>query len=294
MKAKFFRQLTVFSITGFVMMSVKSICFAQGMVVMKSDRTLEYNYTWRGHAPRGRAECFQEAGKELVASLNQMGNIQEFDRRTGANTERTLSNQFENIGKLIRNKTTFIDSRTQSTISTGTQRGLIVSVRTLDFKDGTYYQDYKRRWDGVRNSKCGGTLLYKFIVYGPNNLQSTRPGTSTPTKGRSVVFHNRCRYPVKLAMRYRQPSGEWKTSGWWNFVAGRRAYLTQNEVRISSNNSVFYYYAQITQGPHRNYKWSGNENRKFSGRTLPMKKTKLPIKSNGNYELSISCNNITT
>ncbi|MDB9316966.1 MULTISPECIES: DUF1036 domain-containing protein [Cyanophyceae] len=113
-------------------------------------------------------------------------------------------------------------------------------------------------------------------------------------KGRSIVFHNRCRYPVKLAMRYRQPSGEWTTNGWWNFAAGKRSYLTHNKVRIGSNNSVFYYYAQITQKPHRNYKWSGNENRKFSGRTLPMKKTKLPLESNGNYELSISCNNITT
>lgn len=110
--------------------------------------------------------------------------------------------------------------------------------------------------------------------------------------GREIYFRNSCHYPVRLSLLYREPSGEWITEGWYDFSGNGSSYLSSRGQRIRSNNSVFHYYAEITQGPHTGYSWSGNENRTFQGRTLPMRETSLSPNSDGHYTLSIQCNNL--
>lgn len=110
--------------------------------------------------------------------------------------------------------------------------------------------------------------------------------------GREIYFRNSCRYPVRLSLRYREPSGEWITKGWYNFSGNQGNYLSSEGQRIRSNNSAFYYYAEITQEPHTDYSWSGDEDRAFQSRTLPMRETSLSPNSDGVYTLSIQCNNL--
>lgn len=109
---------------------------------------------------------------------------------------------------------------------------------------------------------------------------------------RQVYFKNKCKFPIRLALRYRKPSDEWVTGGWWNFEGNEKAVLSRNQIRIRSDNSIFYYYAEITQEPHTNYRWSGDEEKKLRRRKLPMRQVKLSPDSDGDYVLSISCNNL--
>jgi hypothetical protein len=108
---------------------------------------------------------------------------------------------------------------------------------------------------------------------------------------RQLYVKNNCSQPIRLALRYRNPADNWETIGWWSFEADEGSYLASNGERIRSNNSVFYYYAEVTTSG-ADYSWSGDESREFSGRTLPMRKTELSPDSDGNYTLSLSCTNL--
>lgn len=110
-------------------------------------------------------------------------------------------------------------------------------------------------------------------------------------KGRQFYFKNNCSQPIRLALRYRNPADNWETNGWWSFEADEGSYLASNGERIRSNNSVFYYYAEVTASGY-DASWSGDESREFSGRTLPMKETELSPDSDGDYTLSLSCTNL--
>lgn len=161
-----------------------------------------------------------------------------------------------------------------------------------------------RSWFGIQDCGGGASIRGKVLVYqrylgNPSSLQQA--SLSLVEQSRSILqkfpkqlyFRNKCKFPVRLALRYLQPSDEWITDGWWSVDANKSAYLlSDNNKRIRSNNSIFYYFAEITTDPHKNYTWSGDEEREFRGRALPMRKTTLSTDSDGDYELSITCNNI--
>lgn len=142
-----------------------------GQVLMESDRLLEYSYRWQGHSPRGESECSQGAGQDLRAELYQKTNISEFDSFTNSQIKRGLSDKFENVGEVMTNTITFADDRSSADRLTATQRGLVVTPYTEGFKPGTFGRETKKNWKGERTSKCWGTLLYKFVIYGPDTLR---------------------------------------------------------------------------------------------------------------------------
>lgn len=108
-----------------------------------------------------------------------------------------------------------------------------------------------------------------------------------------LYVKNDCSYPVDLYVRYLNGfSDEWVTEGRWNFEGDESSYVTGDDGRLSAYNSVFYYYAEITQSPHTGYNWSGDENRTFGSRTLPMRETTLSTDSDDDYILSLICSNL--
>lgn len=132
-----------------------------------------------------------------------------------------------------------------------------------------------------------------------NSQTGTQSTNSTSSQGgqinaRQVYFSNQCRFPVRLALSYNEPSGQWVTQGWWDIDANRNTLLASNNQNIRSNNSAFFYYAEITQEPYTNYSWSGNGERDldFQGRTLRMRQVNLSLNSDGNYVLAIDCNSL--
>lgn len=132
-----------------------------------------------------------------------------------------------------------------------------------------------------------------------NSQTGTQSTNSTSSQGgqinaRQVYFSNQCRFPVRLALSYNEPSGQWVTQGWWDIDANRNTLLASNNQNIRSNNSAFFYYAEIAQEPYTNYSWSGNGERDldFQGRTLRMRQVNLSLNSDGNYVLAIDCNSL--
>ncbi|WP_375495716.1 RICIN domain-containing protein [uncultured Nostoc sp.] len=163
-----------------------------GQVLMESDRPLEYSYSWDGHSPRGESECSQGAAQSLLGQLNRMSNISKFDEFTNAGMERKLNDKFEQLGELIKNDITFTENQSSAQGLTATQRGLVVSVSSEGFKPGTFGEKTEKNWKGERTSRCWGTLLYKFVIYGPDTITpksstSSSSSSSNTSKGNALV-----------------------------------------------------------------------------------------------------------
>lgn len=146
-------------------------------------------------------------------------------------------------------------------------------------------------------SICTTTERVEKIVPYPNNFQpyirfrwiaSGQSGQSGQSGGHDFYFRNNCSKPIRLMLRYKQLSGEWRTQGWYNFDGNEASYLNAEPgVRLRSNNSVFYYYAESTDG--RTSVWSGDETREFNGESWPMKRKELTLDSDGDWSLGIRC-----
>ena len=107
--------------------------------------------------------------------------------------------------------------------------------------------------------------------------------------GRQFVLNNRCYKPIKIAIKYKQPSGEWKTGGWWNIDSYKNTYLAGSEGNIRLISPLFYYYAEFQEGGFNN--WGGEESVYFNGRNLSMRTTIAFPDANGDYTLSLICTN---
>lgn len=99
---------------------------------------------------------------------------------------------------------------------------------------------------------------------------------------------NNCRRSVRIAIRFRNRSGEWETQSWWQFSPGEGAYLSSNGSRLFTNNRIFYYYAEVTSGS--SYSWSGDDKYyNVDGRRLGFREKRG---SGNTLRVSLSCNNL--
>ena len=63
------------------------------------------------------------------------------------------------------------------------------------------------------------------------------------SNGYAYYFTNNCKYPVRLAIRFKNFSDSvWRTDGWWNIEAGKKTYLTNKteDIRLKSKKTVWY------------------------------------------------------
>lgn len=121
-----------------------------------------------------------------------------------------------------------------------------------------------------------------------NHLGPVRLGRLIGEIGQAVAnrdyyFTNNCSQPVDLAIRYRSASGAWVTDGWWRFDPGESLYLASNGQRLTSTNSVWYFYAETADGSGF---WGGDHRINFDDSSLPMKEMR---DNNGDYNWSVRC-----
>jgi len=106
-------------------------------------------------------------------------------------------------------------------------------------------------------------------------------------KGYSYHFTNKCKYPVRLAIHFVNLNNNWQTEGWWNIKAGGKTYLADsNNVRLKSNKSIWYFYAETTDGSKLS--WTGDKRVSFRDRSLKMYKME---DSTGDSEWYTDCPN---
>ncbi len=112
------------------------------------------------------------------------------------------------------------------------------------------------------------------------------------TYGLSFIIHNKCKYPIKIALHYRDKEGDWHTPGFFNFDPGEKSYLSTEDSKVYSNNGIFYLYAETHDGRH---KWKGNK--KFtienSQTTVEFFEQKENLNPNmESFSRSFACDNI--
>ena len=114
---------------------------------------------------------------------------------------------------------------------------------------------------------------------------SVTPAWADLTVTPGLTVSNRCPKDVIIAVHYKDSRGNWTTTPFTSIRA-----RGQKERVASSDNSVFYYYAESTTGSST--RWSGDRETKVEGKTYPMKEKKLKLDRERNrYLLELTCNN---
>jgi len=144
------------------------------------------------------------------------------------------------------------------------KNGRVIYGKLLDANADFYAQ-------GI--GKAFGAALGQAIAEGGNN------------SGYDLYFTNNCSKKVRLAIRYKDLSGNWRSTGWWTFDPKQSAYLLLGGKRVKTNSATLYYYAESIDGA---YYWGGTDlTTKLDGRTLKMKKI---VDESGDTNWSIRCN----
>lgn len=109
------------------------------------------------------------------------------------------------------------------------------------------------------------------------------PAGASLTVTPGLTVSNRCNKDIVIAVHYKDSRGNWTTTSFTSIRAGG-----QKERVASSDNSIFYYYAESTTGsPTR---WSGDRDTKVEGKTYPMKEKKLNLDRDRNrFLLELTC-----
>ncbi|MBV7333778.1 DUF1036 domain-containing protein [Chloroflexi bacterium TSY] len=153
------------------------------------------------------------------------------------------------------------------------------------------------RWSGDKKVEFNGTtlsMIEQTIVLDDDGnfvLSFDCPNIPSPTStGHDFYIQNNCSEAVRVALRYRHVSGQWRTGGWWNIDANDGTYLSLDGERVRSNNHSLYYYAELPNVS--GYRWSGDEKVEFNGTTLSMIEQTIVLDDDGNFVLSFNCSNI--
>ncbi len=109
------------------------------------------------------------------------------------------------------------------------------------------------------------------------------PAGASLTVTPGLTVSNRCNKDIVIAVHYKDSRGNWTTTSFTSIRAGGK-----KERVASSDNSIFYYYAESTTGsPTR---WFGDRDTKVEGKTYPMKEKKLNLDRERNrFLLELTC-----
>jgi uncharacterized membrane protein len=152
--------------------------------------------------------------------------------------------------------------------------------------------------------ECVSGLLYNIDSWGRATRTEISENTAISTcairrsspaaqqrqpQGR-VFVANRCKYPVRIAVRYQNLSGDWQTGGWWSFEGGEVSRITRDGTEVRTSNGIMYVYAKIKDGYPAGV-WSGEEYRQFKNESLPMQERNLSRDKDGDYIVELTCDN---
>lgn len=82
-----------------------------------------------------------------------------------------------------------------------------------------------------------------------------------------IYFTNKCNKDIELYVHFMNTSGDWETSGSWDFSAKESSYLSSSDGRLKTNNSILFY-----QVSGDDIDFSGDYKFKNDGETYYMKK----------------------
>ena len=107
------------------------------------------------------------------------------------------------------------------------------------------------------------------------------PAQATLIANPALAVRNQCGHEIAIAVRYKTGTG-WATTSFVNV----KPRATRERV-ASSNNRVFYYYAESLSG---NHKWRGDKQVMVEGKSYGMKEKTLTLDTERNrFLLTLSC-----
>lgn len=165
-----------------------------------------------------------------------------------------------------------------------------------DFEEGGRIVTKKSVGSGIVNVVAGQRLRlvatsdYRVvgfeIVQAPTPVPLPTLAPPRPTAG-NIRFVNNCSHALRLALSYQDLTGAWRYIKWWNIAPNSDTFLaTANNLRLTTNNGYFYYYAVADRTGRI---WSGSRWLDFDGQLLPTIEVLLPKDSVGNYVLAPPC-----
>lgn len=155
-----------------------AIAYNFGAHVLMSGTT--HSYTWTGHAPRSSPECWNNAVKQGESKINKYANISSFIDSSRNVQNRGITQNVQVIGKVVTGSQSWTDTKDRARSYAASQRGYVVAIKPQrGWLPGTHYRSSTSRW-GVRDSRCGGTVAFDWIVYGPK-AEAPKPNPPRPT-----------------------------------------------------------------------------------------------------------------
>ncbi len=127
--------------------------------------------------------------------------------------------------------------------------------------------------------------LFFYAIPAFSFVEFTQPRSSFYlSKARnSISFKNNCSSPIRVAIHYLSPAGQWRTKAWYSFKPGELARLNN----IESKNRYFYYYAEVTDGT--GISWQGKDlSKKVGDKSYNMRKIDIGPKI-VNWTQALSC-----
>lgn len=201
----------------------------------------------------GEAEGRALALASVMAQVEGMANLKDFEQFSDVEVTETLNNKFEKIGAILKNDTTYTRSDKKSEAFKGNKRGLVIVVEEDGFKPGTFTNssDYNKL-TGVRKSKASGILLYSFKVYAPDGYD---PKDKDEVVAVRYTIENTSGRDIRFEM---QPSGKN-----YKLEAGKTFKGTSYEIngkaptmKVTDTNRTY----KLTAGDHKFF-WMKKEDR---------------------------------
>nr|OEJ78225.1 hypothetical protein A5482_03030 [Cyanobacterium sp. IPPAS B-1200] len=136
-------------------------------------------------------------------------------------------------------------------------------------------------------TSLGLSLFFVTVPTALSQSNQTPTNSITIAQARNIrlLFINRCQStPIRLAVRFRNNTGDWETASWYNFDPQEGPTSLRGVV---TNNRIFYYYAEATDNSGR--VWSGDHPVNIGGRTYQM--TEVNIRSGATqFTQGLTCN----
>lgn len=174
----------------------------------------------------------------------------------------------------------------KSTLIATTITALIVTGVGVFF----YHSEIEQRNTQLYNLKQKNNKLESKLEHIETALgQGFDENFGKSESGRKLYFRNDCSKTIQFAMRYKQPSGNWKTDGWWEFDPNQYSRLISGEddVSVRLSSPLIYFYSEAAE--NKSVGWRGEESILFEGRDLQMRIMIVFPDSYGNYMLSLPC-----